>query len=211
MDFPLPVAPKLLYIVRHGQTEYNRLGMVQGSGIDSDLNELGRKQARAFFEAYRHIPFQKVYTSQLKRTHQSVQDFIEKGVSWVQLAGLNEISWGHKEGRPLLASDDEQFKQMVNGWRKGRLWLKVPGGESPIEVMERQKAAFRLIMSFEEEKNVLICMHGRAMRVLLAWITETPLEQMDIFPHQNLCLYTLRYENGKFKIEAENDVSHLYI
>jgi probable phosphoglycerate mutase len=210
MDLHLPEGSKMLYIIRHGQTEFNRLGMVQGSGVDSELNEVGKKQAKAFYEAYRHIPFKKIYTSQLKRTHQSVSHFIEKGIAWTQLTGLNEISWGHKEGRPLLASDDDQFKQMVNGWRRGDLWMKVPGGESPLEVMERQKAAVRLMMSYENEDCVLICMHGRAMRILLTWLTGRPLEQMDIFPHQNLCLYVLRYENKRFEIEIENDVKHLY-
>ena len=88
--------------------------------------------------------------------------------------------------------------------------MKVPGGESPLEVMERQKAAVRLMMSYENEDCVLICMHGRAMRILLTWLTGRPLEQMDIFPHQNLCLYVLRYENKRFEIEIENDVKHLY-
>ena len=50
---------KTIYLIRHGETEFNRMGIVQGSGIDSDLNETGILQARAFFETYRHITFNK--------------------------------------------------------------------------------------------------------------------------------------------------------
>jgi bisphosphoglycerate-dependent phosphoglycerate mutase len=39
---------KDIYLIRHGETDYNRLGVVQGSGIDADLNDLGRRQAQAF-------------------------------------------------------------------------------------------------------------------------------------------------------------------
>jgi broad specificity phosphatase PhoE len=54
---------KELYIIRHGETELNRLGIVQGRGVNTDLNDTGRAQAAAFYERYKDIPFQKIYTS----------------------------------------------------------------------------------------------------------------------------------------------------
>ncbi|MEM8893303.1 MAG: histidine phosphatase family protein, partial [Bacteroidota bacterium] len=58
---------KRLYIVRHGETEYNRKRMVQGSGIDAPINEKGQRQAQAFYNAYKEYPFQKAYISKLQR------------------------------------------------------------------------------------------------------------------------------------------------
>jgi broad specificity phosphatase PhoE len=84
---------KTIYLIRHGETDYNRRGVVQGSGVDSDLNEMGRAQAMAFFQAYQHVPFQKIYISGLKRTYQTVESFIELGMPYEKLTGLNEISW----------------------------------------------------------------------------------------------------------------------
>jgi probable phosphoglycerate mutase len=57
---------KTIYLIRHGETDFNRQGIVQGSGVDSDLNELGRAQAEAFFQSYQNVNFDKVYTSALK-------------------------------------------------------------------------------------------------------------------------------------------------
>lgn len=57
---------KDIYLIRHGETAYNRLGMVQGSGIDSDLNALGQQQAQSFFEYYKDLNFDKIYTSKLR-------------------------------------------------------------------------------------------------------------------------------------------------
>lgn len=51
-----PDLVKDIYLIRHGETEYNRKGVVQGSGIDADLNELGQKQAAAFFCALQRSP-----------------------------------------------------------------------------------------------------------------------------------------------------------
>ena len=48
---------KELYIIRHGETELNRLGIVQGRGINSDLNDTGRAQAEAFYQYYKETKF----------------------------------------------------------------------------------------------------------------------------------------------------------
>ena len=63
---------KKIYLTRHGQTDYNLKGVVQGSGIDADLNATGRAQANAFYQAYKDHPFDKLYVSGLKRTFQSM-------------------------------------------------------------------------------------------------------------------------------------------
>ena len=54
-------------------------------------------------------------------------------------------------------------------------------------------------------------MHGRAMRILLCWLTNRPLAQMDYFEHSNLCLYKLRYDYGTrtFAVELSNNTAHL--
>ena len=80
---------KTIYLIRHGETDYNRRGVVQGSGIDSDLNEMGRAQAMAFFQAYQHVPFAKLYISGLK-TH------------------LPDCRTLHRPGHPLRAINRSQ-------------------------------------------------------------------------------------------------------
>nr|HAD52338.1 histidine phosphatase family protein [Algoriphagus sp.] len=69
---------KKIYLVRHGQTDFNLRGVVQGSGIDAPINDTGRAQAKAFFEAYQNIAFDQVYHTALIRTRQSIESFISK-------------------------------------------------------------------------------------------------------------------------------------
>lgn len=202
---------KKIYLIRHGETEFNRLGLVQGSGVDSNLNDKGRQQARAFYDHYRHLPFHKVYTSALRRTHQTVSHFVDEGIPHAALPDLNEMSWGHKEGRPLNASDNQQHYYMMQAWREGMLDVKVEGGESPLEVAERLQRAIEHILEQHHEEQVLVCIHGRAMRIFLSLITGEPMAKMDQFAHSNVSLYVLHYEHGQCSIELANDKQHLKV
>ena len=200
---------KTLYIVRHGQTELNRLGVVQGRGMDTDLNDEGRKQASQFYEAYKNIPFDKIYISALKRTQQSIQPFIDLGIPYQKLSGLDELAWGIHEGQPATVQNKAAFLQIMRDWLDGRLDSKFEGGESPNEVEIREREALDVIMSHPEEKTVLICMHGRAMRLLLCILSGKPLTEMDTFPHQNLVLYKVIYDGERFEIVDFNNSEHL--
>jgi broad specificity phosphatase PhoE len=200
---------KKIYIIRHGQTDFNLQGIVQGSGVDSSLNQTGRAQARAFFEMYKDVAFDKIYTSLLRRTTESVKDFIGLGIPQEKLEGLNEISWGTNEGQKITPDEDAYYHWMLKQWQNGNTAERIKGGESPEDVVLRQRVAISQFMSREEEKTILVCMHGRAMRILLCELLNYPLKSMDVFEHQNLCLYQLDFTGSMFAIKKHNDVGHL--
>ncbi len=201
---------KKIYLIRHGQTDYNLQGIVQGSGVDSPLNATGLKQAALFYEKYRDLALQKVYISGLQRTYQSVAQFIEHGLPYEKTSALNEISWGEYDGKLDTNDQDSVYWTILNRWKTGDLKAKVAGAENPEEVRERLLPFVKqLLVSSEQE--VLICMHGRAMRVLLSILMDTPLHEMDYFSHSNLCLYMLEWKEGQVSILKENDTSHLEV
>lgn len=200
---------KKIYLIRHGETDFNRLGIVQGCGVDSSLNDIGRSQAKAFYEEYRHIGFDKIYTSALKRSQESVRHFIELGIPHKSLPGLNEINWGRKEGQKITPEEDEYYHYMLAQWQQGNTTLRIEGGESPEDVLSRLTEALDYIMSHQNEKTILICMHGRAIRILLCHLLQYPLSQMHCFEHANLCLYLLNYNGTGFTLEKSNDTGHL--
>ena len=201
---------KEIYIIRHGQTDYNLTGRVQGSGIDAPLNETGIKQANAFYEAYKNVGFDKIYTSLLQRTTQTVKGFLDRGLPVERLVGLNEISWGSMEGIAFSELDNGYFERVIKLWQAGETNIPIGKGESPDEVALRQKDAIDLIFSRSEEKKVLVCMHGRAMRILLCQLFNKPLKEMDDFPHHNVGVYHLVLSNdGKLEMLLENCMKHL--
>jgi phosphoserine phosphatase len=200
---------KTIYIIRHGQTDFNLRGIVQGSGIDSDLNQTGVNQANQFYEAFQHIDFDHIYTSELKRTHQSVERFISSGNSWSILPELNEINWGVFEGLETTPESKLAFHEVIKSWRLGELDKPIEGGESPLEMYSRQEIGWNKIIQ-SQHKKILICMHGRAMRSFLSLVLKTDLREMDQYPHSNLCVYHIEHVTGDvFKMVSKNDVSHL--
>ena len=203
------MALKQLYIIRHGETQFNLEKKVQGRGVDAPLNETGLLQARAFYEHYKSENFEKIYISELQRTYQSVELFINDGIPYTKLEGLDEISWGNNEGLPFLPEAHSHYLATVDAWQRGELDTKIGGGESPNDVMMRQKQALEHILTQEKERKVLVCMHGRAMRILVCWLLGYPLHFMDNFGHSNLGLYVLNYSDGLFSLVTSNEIGHL--
>ena len=94
-------------------------------------------------------------------------------------------------------------------WTNGETNLAIGGGESPEEVKLRQAPVWDLILSREEEKNVLVCIHGRALRILMCHVNNVPLNEMESFDHDNLCLYLLEYDGNLLEVKKTNCLLHL--
>lgn len=200
---------KKLYIIRHGETDFNRQNIVQGNGVDTDLNETGLNQGFLFYNKYKHITFDKVYITTLKRTFQTVQYFINDGIPFEKLPELNEISWGDFEGKVQDFKEREFYTEAVNAWNTGNYDVAVANGETPNQLQQRQKAALETILKNTHEETVLVCMHGRALKSFICLLLNEPLMKMDNYQHQNTCLYQLNYDGEKFELITQNDVSHL--
>jgi phosphoserine phosphatase len=201
---------KLIYIVRHGETEFNKLGIVQGSGVDTDLNETGLFQAKQFFDNYQNIDFDKIYISALKRTKQSIQSFIDKGIHYKILPELNEISWGEFEGKVQDFKEREFYQKAVSAWNNGNYDVSVAQGETPNQLQARQRIAVQKILAASEEKTVLVCMHGRALKSMVCLLLNQPLSMMDEYQHTNLGLYLFAHDGEKFELIKRNDIEHLH-
>jgi len=200
---------KNIYLLRHGQTDFNKRGVVQGKGIDAPLNSTGQEQANKFFQKYKGISFDRIYISTLLRTYQTVKGFIDLGIPVKKLEGLDEIDWGVWEGKSLSEDGRQYYSETVKRWSNGETSYAIEGGESPDKVRDRQIKAFDEIMDNSKEELILICMHGRAMRILLPTLLNIPLRKMDQFEHENTSLYQLSYSGKKFVITNYNDTSHL--
>lgn len=198
-----------LYILRHGQTELNRLSIVQGSGVDSELNDMGYTQAKAFYEAHKHVDFDLVVTSKLRRTHQTVQGFLDKNIPWEQTADVNEISWGIHEGQPQSPEQNERYYNMINAWQAGDLDASIESGESARQLQARIERFIAWVKT-RPERRILVATHGRAIRCLITSLKGLPLTAMEQMEHSNTGLYVAHLQaDGTWAFELENDTSHL--
>ena len=194
-----------LYIIRHAETEYNRKGIIQGSEVDSDINDIGDSQSKSFYDYYQNVNFDKIYTSDLKRTFQTVKRFTENGTEYEKIQEFNEISWGVNQGK----SDDlEDYSKLIDTWLDGDLDNKFEKGESPNEMSLRLVKGFNKVLE-DNHDTVLLCIHGRALRILLSKIIDNDLTKMDKYIHSNTGLYILEFTNGKYEILGSNLRDHL--
>lgn len=203
-------AARHLYLVRHGQTEFNRQGRVQGAGVDSELNETGRQQAELLHQQYGHIPFGRLYASGLQRTQQTLEPFAQAlGIRPEHRNALNEISWGTLEGQAASPEMRKAFHNTLQAWEQGQLDVALADGESPLEVAQRADQFIEELHDTWDGQPVLVCSHGRYLRILLCRLLGYPLSQMHLFVHENTGVNHLSRLMPDYYPLRLNDTSHL--
>lgn len=199
---------KLLYIIRHGQTDFNQQGIVQGQGMNTSLNAQGEAQARAFFNKYKDEGFEVIFSSSLKRTHQTVAPFTQAlGLPEIRMGAFDEFNWGIFEGSSF-GQFNAEYRALLAAWRSGDYEAAPTKGDAPAQVAIRQQAGLQAIYAHPAQK-ILLCMHGRAMRLLLCLLLNRPYSQMDDFEHDNLSLYKLALKPSGNELLLRNDRTHL--
>jgi probable phosphoglycerate mutase len=205
-------SPTTLYLVRHGETEYNRRGIVQGGGIDSTLNDTGRAQAGALARRLSAEPFDVVYSSTLRRAKQTA-DIVaapHEPVSRRYLADLEEMAWGVYEGERPSSERDAALDAIKADWRSGNFDRAVDGGESIRDVQRRAHRALDHILGRDAGRRVLVVTHGRYLRVLLSSVLdEYGLHRMNDVGHANTCVNRLVHRDGRFRADLLNCTRHL--
>ncbi|MCX6185703.1 MAG: histidine phosphatase family protein, partial [Bacteroidetes bacterium] len=142
-------------------------------------------------------------------TKQSIQAFINMGVSYEIMPELNEISWGVLEGKSQDFNEREVYQLAVNEWNNGNYDVAVENGETPNQLQNRQRIALDKILSSKDEKTILVCMHGRALKSLVCLLLNNELNKMDEYQHTNLGLYLFNFDGQNFELLKRNDVAHL--
>lgn len=161
---------KTLYVFRHGETDWNKEGRMQG-GSDIPLNEKGRRQAAILASFFQSNPVEIFLSSDLVRAHDTAR--IVRGEHDIPIildARLRETNLGDAEG--MLFSDAElQFgKDFLVNWRKIGLehqHLRFPNGESKHEHLNRLLEALEAFMLKTPHRQIGVACHGGAIRRLI--------------------------------------------
>jgi broad specificity phosphatase PhoE len=151
-----------LLLARHGETDWNREGRWQG-WADPPLNDTGRAQARQLAEELRAVPFDAVYSSDLRRAHETAVILAEPhAVPVVTDAGLREIDVGSWSG----LTRREIAERFPDGTR--------PDGESHEEHGARVRAAVVRIARAHLGARILVVGHGGTIRAIHDVISDLP-------------------------------------
>ena len=199
---------KTIYFIRHGETDLNRAHIVQGSGVDSSLNELGRQQGRQFYNFYKKENFDLVICSALKRSHETILPFIEDGIPLQRFAELNEMNWGVHEGKSSTPEMKAAYVEMISQWNQDNTDARLEEGESAREMADRLQSFLDQLKQMPQEK-ILVCTHGRALRCLMTLLKGQHLREMEGYQHSNTGLFLVYQKEEQFEVVLENDTKHL--
>lgn len=163
-----------LYIVRHGQTEWNVKHIIQGQK-DSNLTQEGITQAKNVAEAIKHIHFDAVFSSDLARTRKTAEIIaLERKLAIKTSKLLRERTFGHFEGksRDEYREETKDLLKKYQGLSEEEQWRFkfAEGYESDEELASRFITFLREIAITYPRKNVLVVTHGGNIRTFLAKI-----------------------------------------
>lgn len=198
-----------LYVMRHGQTECNRDGIIQGPRIDSLLSSLGRKQAAELGAAFKVTELDAVFASPLCRardTASALSDEVPERPAVQVVPELYEMDFGDLCGQRV---DDvrDVLQDVQQAWSMGFLDRAMPGGESPLLVQHRVRAFAQRLLAMQGD--VAVIAHGRVNRVLLSMLLGRPLGAVLDMPQANANITHVQSVDGTVHLRRLNDISHL--
>ena len=154
----------LVYLVRHGATEWNHTRRAQGTA-DIDLNEAGRAQAEEAADRLAGADLAAVFSSDLKRALDTARPIAQRhGLEVHTDPRFQEIDQGEWTGLHV----DEIARRWPNEWGPARHYSKRPGGESPTEVRKRALAGLKDAVERYTTGAIAVVSHGGTIRTLSA-------------------------------------------
>jgi len=165
----------LLYLIRHGRTDWNDEGRYQGQ-TDLPLNARGHQQAQELAAALSARPWTALYSSDLARARQTAQALSERTGLPVRLdVRLREIDVGRWSGQLIRVVRDGD-PELYARWQAVPSQVCPPGGESLHELTARLAAALDDIAAAHPEGTVAVFTHGAAIATVLCRVRQLPLD-----------------------------------
>jgi len=172
-----------LFLVRHGKSEWNELGLWTG-WTDVSLHPDGILEARKAGELLQSFSIERAHVSALKRAQETlneIQRILKQDFSVTIDAALNERNYGVYTGKNKWQVKDMLGERTFEAIRRG--WdTQIPKGESLKAVYERTVPYFKanIIPELYAGKNVLVVAHGNTLRSLMKHIEEIPDDKIHL-------------------------------
>lgn len=197
-----------LVLIRHGETEWNRQGRMQGR-LDSPLTKLGRAQALAAGRYVRHLECDALVHSDLGRALETAQLVAaESGLTRWSEPRLRERSLGIMEGltKPQFR---ERHPQHFRVYETRDPDFVVPGGESLRQVFDRTQLCLESLVSDFEGATLAVVTHGGILDAVYRMVTGIALETPRRFPLCNASLNRISRHNEVWQLDDWGDITHL--
>ncbi|KAL3942322.1 MAG: hypothetical protein SGBAC_003456 [Bacillariaceae sp.] len=216
---PLQQNSRRVYLIRHGETDWNAQGKIQGGGYDIPLNANGQSQARAVALALAEIPLTVIASSTLSRAKETAD------ILWQEHSdchhreldsGLREMGFGEFEGLAIHSLELEEkvrnrFKT-IGRQVNGNPDIVFPGGgESTNMVKERACTALKAVLDkYPRDQHIAVVSHGRTNKVLIASIAFKDVQKFRTIKQKNTAINVLDVDSdGNWTIQVLDYIDHV--
>lgn len=198
-----------LYLIRHGETESNRLGLALGRD-DVPLNERGLRQAGQVAGALAGESLAAVYSSPLQRTLNTARAIAEgHGLEVGVEERLIEMEIGEVEGLPF-AEVRSRYPDFLEMWASPEGPTRpMPGGERLLDVQERAWSAVNDLAGRHGDGAVAAVTHNFVILSLLARVLGIELAQFRRLRHSVGAIAELEFSPKRVMVVRLNDTCHL--
>jgi broad specificity phosphatase PhoE len=198
----------ILYIIRHGQTAWNKEEVFRGTK-DIPLNDVGKKEAQALGAYLKDVSFDAIYTSPLSRAVQTAEAVARPvGITPRVEAALIDLNFGSWQG----VSHDEvkmKFPDLYRLWKNAPDQVKFPEGESLNDVSSRVDALLKKLLKDHTDQVVGLFSHRVVCKVLLCRLLGLDLSRFWNIQQSTACLNRFRFHERGWICELINSQCHL--
>ncbi len=203
---------KEIYLVRHGETEWNKIGKYQGR-TDIPLSQKGLDQAALCAEALRSKKIDRIITSDLSRakvTAETIRKFHQSATFTIDKR-LQELNFGDWE---TLTYDEinERWPGQIHAMYKNPETMTIQNGESFFDLQVRAWAALEEELSRSKDGDtILVVCHGGTIRTLICKLLDINLRHCWNFRNGNTAISCIEYHDNEYPnmLSLLNDVAHI--
>ena len=198
------------YLIRHGQTEFNATGRVQG-WLDVPLDDVGRKQTEMVGQRFLHKRLTAIYSSPLTRALDTARAIAEATAALIiEDDRLREYHMGDWSG---MTGDEINAVSPNRHW-DGPEW-QIPNGETAHQMHERITSFLREIVARHTAHGtntsdpIVIVSHGGTLGAMVGAMLGLPVMRRQPFSFGNTAVTKAVHEHNQWRLRSLNDRCHL--
>ena len=198
------------YLVRHGESEWNREGRIQGHA-DAPLNELGRRQVDLLSKRMAEESIDAAYSSDLSRAVDTAIGVLEeRDVPLTTDLDLREFSYGSWEGLTLQEVEAQDPELFAARFTRGDNAFSAPGGETSADILKRaQRFLDGMAERHSPDEDILVVAHGGSVRALALCLLGLTDESFWKLRTGNASVSIISNQTRGRVLELWNDTHHL--
>ena len=165
----------IIYLIRHGQTEYNDKSIFRGQ-LDIPLNSYGISQAESIGKALAAVGFDAIYTSPLIRAKKTAEIINKYQANMINIniendfTDLNYGTWQVKS----LEEVKKTYSKLYYEWETSPYNTQIPGGESLYDAQKRSWNGLKNLIDNSKDKIICIVSHRVINKLLISKILGIP-------------------------------------